>query len=1042
MNAVFSEFHALSAFSFLRGSSRPEVMVARARELGLSSIAMTDHEGFYGSARAFHAGKEAGIRVVTGATLEWDGAHLPVLCASQHGYRTLSRHLTDRHLDGHRLLPACRHGDLIVLTGDREGPVIRHLLQDKKEAALEAIQALTATFGHGNVYVEIHRHSLRDDAKLNRYLIDLAKHLKLPLLASNAPLHARPDDRLLADAFTCLRHHTTLDAAGLLLAPNRERHLRGPQEMAALFRDLPEAVWNTQRLDERLDFTLEDLGYKFPNFHDDSGRPMSMEEQTQLLRHECEQGARERGDGRYHPKDREKIEQEIELIHELGFSGYFLIVQDLVRHARSEGILCQGRGSAANSMVCFSLGITNVNAVKENLVFDRFLSKDQTSWPDIDVDFPSGGQREKVIQYVFRKYGARGAAMTANVIRYRSRSAFREMSKVLGFPPSVAERFSAIGTTPGGPWQSSREKPEFTFEDRTASIIPPSHPRLPALEKLFSEVLDLPRHLGQHSGGMVIQDCGLDEVVPIQRATMPGRTVVQWDKDDCEDLGIVKIDLLGLGMLAAMENTLEICSRQGTPVELTKVPLDDPEVFAMLHKSDTIGTFQVESRAQMATLSIMQPQTFYEIAIQVAIVRPGPIVGGLVNPYLRRRRGDEEPDYIHPAFKETLGRTLGVPLFQEQILQMAMLIADFSGKEANYLRRAMAFNRSDERLQKVSVQLRERMVERGVEEEVQEKIIHAIGTFAEYGFPESHAISFAFLAYQSCWLKVHHAAAFYCGLINNYPMGFYSVNTLLMDAKHHGLEIRPACCVQSKRMTDVEDDGAIRLGLHRLKGISSGLLDRLMLEREKFAFAGLEDFLARVQPNQKERRILARSGALNELPELTHRRQALWQVELPLYGDLLDFSSSRREEVLPRMTVAEEVSADFAIQGATTGPHPMKLWREQHGREVNVVKACELPTYLHGMNIRAGGMVICRQRPGTAKGHCFISLEDETGITNLFVPQQTFQENRLVIVTEPFLLAEGYVQFSEGNQPTIYVTGISSLPGLQPEHTTGSHDFH
>ncbi|MDB6079881.1 MAG: polymerase alpha subunit, partial [Akkermansiaceae bacterium] len=470
MKAVFSEFHALSAFSFLRGASQPEEMVLQAAELEIRSIALTDHEGFYGSARAYHAAKKSAIRVITGATLQWDGAHVPVLCATRKGYQALSRHLTDRHLDQHQLLPVSGSGDLIALTGDREGPVIRHLLRDDRDAALQAAQALVAAFGQRNVYVEIHRHGLRDDGKLNRCLIDLAEHLRLPLLASNAPVYARSTDRPLADAFTCLRHHTTMDAAGQLLAPNSFRYLRGPGEMHALFKDLPQALRATQELDSRLGFTLEKLGYEFPNFHDDRGLPMSMEEQTAMLRWEAVEGVK-RILGDCSAEDLEQIEKEVALIHQLGFSGYFLIVQDLVRYARSQGILCQGRGSAANSMVCYGVGITRVNAVQQKLVFERFLTRGQVAWPDIDIDFPSGDQREKVIQYVFRKYGPRGAAMTANVITYRSRSAFREMSKVLGFPPSISERFSAIGSTPATSWQDSRNKPELSFEDRTSGIV-------------------------------------------------------------------------------------------------------------------------------------------------------------------------------------------------------------------------------------------------------------------------------------------------------------------------------------------------------------------------------------------------------------------------------------------------------------------------------------------------------------------------------------------------------------------------------------------
>ncbi|RYD85293.1 MAG: DNA polymerase III subunit alpha [Verrucomicrobiaceae bacterium] len=1053
----FHEFHARSAFSFLRGASDPEVLMERAAEVGLTTIAITDHEGFYGSARAYHEACKRGIRAITGATLELDGAHVPVICATRAGYRILSRHLTNRRLDEVVAHDEMNRGDLIALTGDREGPVIRHLIRDDRQAAMLAARGLIQMFGHGNVYVEILRHGLRDDAKLNRALIDLAEHLRLPLLASNAPLYAMRENRLLADAFTCLRHHTSLDAAGSLLEPNGERHLKSPARMARLFSDLPEALEHTQELADRIDFTLEKLGYEFPCYEDETGRLMSLSEQTARLWEECENGAK----WRYKEvtiEVRDKLKTEIGLIGRLELSGYFLIVQDIVRYARSQGILCQGRGSAANSAVCYVLGITNVDAVAQKLVFERFLSegpkKDYKSWPDIDIDFPSGDQRERVIQYVFQKYGARGAAMTANVITYRGKSAFREMSKVLGFPPSIADRFSSLGSTPYHWKRSDTEAPptpeeieaerQEVFEGQMAYLLPPSHPRLVALEKLYHGVLGLPRHLGQHSGGIVICNQGLDEVVPIQPASMPGRTIVQWDKDDCEDLGLVKIDLLGLGMLAAMENMIEVRCRKNPDFELAGISLADKKVYDLMQRSDTIGTFQVESRAQMATLSILQPAEFYEVAIQVAIVRPGPIVGGLLHPYLRRRKKVEDEDWIHPKFEPVLKRTLGVPLFQEQVLEMAKIIADFTGNEAAQLRKAMSFNRSDKRMREVTAKLRERMVERNVDEAVQNKVVDAVGNFSLYGFPESHALSFASIAYWSCWFKVHEPAAFYTGLLNNQPMGFYSAHSLIQDAKRHGIQVLPVSCLHSLVTTEVVDDSSIRLGLHRLRGVSKETQAGIVAERNREPFDSIEDFIGRVTPNAKERRVLARSGALNDLPKVGHRRKAMWQVELPLYGDLLEADgcdAKRDAEVLAAMSVHERLAADFAIQGASTGLHPMKLWRRSHP-EMKLVNARDLQSLPHGIPARVGGLVICRQRPGTAKGHCFISLEDETGISNLFVKKENFQRMRLTIVSEPFLMATGRVQIAEGGQRTIYVDEVYPLPGAEPVHAAESHDFH
>lgn len=1041
-DSMTTELHARSAFSFLEGASQPEEMVREAARLGYEGIAIVDRDGFYGTARAHQAAREAGIRALVGSQLELpDGAWMAVLCATRNGYRSLSRHLTDRHLLGGKELPlGLQEGDLIALTGDREGPLSRCLLRDDRPGAVRAAQQLMAVFGAGNVYVELNRHGLRDEGRLVRQLVELAAHLRLPVVASNAPLHATRGDRRLADALACLRQRLPLDQAGHLLAPNGERHLKRPAEMAATFADLPIALANTKRLAERLEFTLENLNYRFPDFPDGRGNPLSVVEQATCLRRLVYAGATRRY-GVCNDRVKQQLEHELAMILKLGFPGYFLIVNELVEFARGRGILCQGRGSAANSAVCYALGITAVDPVGGGLLFERFLSENRKSWPDIDIDFPSGSRREEVIQHVFKKYGARNAAMTANVITYRPRSAFREMSKVLGFPPSVADRFSRTPSRFHGGDEPDEEEEESDFEARIASVLPPSHPRLPALAHLYEAVLGLPRHLGQHSGGMIVCDHGLDAVVPLQPATMPGRTVVQWDKDDCEDMGIVKIDLLGLGMLAAMEQTLEICARSGQPVDLAAIPKDDPAVFDLLCRADTIGTFQVESRAQMATLPVMRPQTFYDLAIEVAIIRPGPIVGDLVHPYLNRRNGRERIDCIHPACEEILQRTLGVPIFQEQVLRMAMVMAGFSGAEADELRRAMACKRSDERMERVTEKLRSRMTERRVTARVQEKIVASIGSFALYGFPESHAISFALIAYASCWLKHHRPAEFYAGLINCQPMGFYSVNTLLQDARRHGIRVLPVCCLRSAAITEVVADGTLRLGLDRLKGLSAATVERVIAERVRLPFASLEDFLLRTRPTEKEKRLLARSGALNELPQTGHRRQALWQVELPLFDDLLRAATVADDGLLPAMSLAERVAADYGTQGASIGPHPLRLWRDASGTP-EILRAAELRNLPAGLPVTVAGMAICRQRPGTAKGHCFISLEDETGIANLFVPKATFQRLRLLICSTQFLLAKGRLQRSEGDQPVVYVTALETLPGTVPEIATSSRDFH
>lgn len=1051
------ELLAKSSFSFLRGSSLPEDLFTRAAELGHKTIGLVDHMGFYGSARAHHTAQKHGIRAIVGATLETlplSGksltiSQLPVLCQSRQGYQNLSQLLTRCHC-----APDSQHWEEHSLSGLHAVLTPESFAKLTRQKLLSSAIALKELFGPHSVSLALFRHHRRGEQRRNQLMRDLGEHLKLPLLASNAPLYAKPQNRLLTDAFACLREKTTLDDAGRRLEMNGERFLKSPVELQELFSAYPEAARHAYELSERCAFSLENLGYRFPRFRDpETNELLSDEAQHETLRARVVSGLKTRFK-KVSPQHRQQVSHELSTIRQLGFSGYFLIVWDLVRFARSHGILCQGRGSAANSLVCYALGVTSVDPVAGGLLFERFLSENRQSWPDVDIDFPSGERRESVIQYLFQKYAPRGAAMTANVITYKPRSAFREMSKVLGFPETIANRFTELCASPKVHDTKQEKPPEelsmANYYPRSQvmdladtierSGVPANHPRFNALLQLYHDILHSPRHLGQHSGGMVFCDDGLDQIVPLQPAAMPGRTVLQWDKDDCEDLGIVKVDLLGLGMLAAMEDALHICEQRGRPVDLAKIPKDDPATYDLLCRADTIGTFQVESRAQMATLPIMQPKTFYDLAVQVAIIRPGPIVGDLVHPYLNRRTGREAIEYIHPSFEPILERTLGVPLFQEQVLRMAMEIANFTGMEADYLRKAMSFKRSDERMMEISQKLQARMAERNIPKEVQERVVQSIGAFSLYGFPESHAISFALIAYASCWLKQHRAAEFFCGLINNQPMGFYSVNTLIQDARRHGVRTKPVSLNESMIETTVIDDATLRLGFHRLKGIRSHTNDRILEERSQLRFTSLNDFLHRVAPNKKERRTLAAIGALNELPEIEHRRDALWQSEQLPFDDLFAKKENSEEQVLEMMQPAERLETDFTLQGASLGPHPMRLWRQaQHSSKL--VTSDDLKRLWHGTPLSIAGMVICRQRPGTAKGHCFISLEDEYGIANLFVPRKTFKHFRLTIISESFLLCQGRLQITEGRQPTVYVTSVRPL-AKAPGMTSRSHDFH
>lgn len=1042
--AIFAELHARSAFSFLRGAASPEAIMKRAAELGMSHIAITDRDGVYGSGRAHYKARELGLRAIVGAELTMDdGGVQPVLVATRTGYQNLCQLITLAKLRAAKgqsriawhELEAHAEG-LIAFSGDEESPLHQALNQDPKSAP-DVLTKLTRIFAKDCVFVELQRHRVRGETFRNRQLVDLAGSLALPLMASNGPCYAEREGRMLQDAFTALRHHTHLDAAGLLLAPNSQRQLKSEAEMKTLFADLPDAIENTERIIDRIDFTLENLGYEFPTFNVPPGH-----DQASFLRERTFTGARDRY-GTLNAKVTQQLEHELKLITKLGFSGYFLIVWDIVQYAHSQGILIQGRGSAANSAVCYSLGITNVDPIGGKLLFERFLSEGRGTWPDIDLDLPSGDRREQVIQEVYRRFAPHGAAMTANVITYRGRSAMREMGKVLNLPEDVIARFSSL--YPHGDFPHTME----ITDQLQRSGLPGKHPRLPALLRLYQMAYGLPRHLGQHSGGMVLCNKGLNRIVPLEPASMPGRVVVQWDKDDCEDLGIIKVDLLGLGMMAAIQDALTISQQRGRPVDLAKIPKDDPATFEMMQQADTVGVFQIESRAQMATLPRMKPKCFYDVVIEVAIIRPGPIVGNLVHPYLNRRNGREKIDYIAGCFEPFLERTLGVPLFQEQVLQMAMTIADFTGSEAEELRRAMSFHRSDERMDKVMNKLRAAMCRKGVPEPTQDRVVSAIKSFALYGFPESHAISFALLAYASVWLKVHRPAEFYVALLNNQPMGFYSRATLIRDAKLRGIKVKPVCIVQSGVLCTVEADDTLRLGFNQLKGISHAALERIAIQRAVQPWQDLDDFLLRCHLPKDERRVLAKSGALNALGH--HRRSALWQVEEVREPSLFyhaarttqpkagqDPKQEPQQSPLPLMSPIERLEADYNALNLTTGPHPMAYIRGQ--LSTKVLRATDLAHARHGEPVTIAGVVICRQRPGTAKGHVFISLEDETGISNAFVPSPLFEKYRLVITQEPFLQIHGRLQIQE-NVVTVYSQKIEALR-FDAVLDTSSHDFH
>ena len=1105
----YIELHASSAFSFLAGASQPEALAERAAELDMQAIALADRNGLYGVARFHTTAQKRGVRAHIGAEIAvssfgnrltpapWlphqcpaEPPRLLLLCASQTGYRNLSQLITRFKMreatkaEGAATLDDLEEfsAGLICLTGGDEGPLAAALAHGGRDEASKIAERLAAMYGRGNLYLELQRHGQREQECRNQALLDVAASLRLPVVATNGVRYATEKDRELADVFTCIRQHMPLDEAGRLLALNCSRSLRSAAEMAALFRDIPEAIDNTRIVSERLSFTLDNLGYEFPHYAVPGGETMDS-----FLAQRVEEGVRLRygstAKRALFLKARAQVEHELKLIAKLGFAGYFLIVWDIIRYSKQHGILVQGRGSAANSAVCYALEITAVDPVGMELLFERFLNENRGEWPDIDLDLPSGDDREQVIQHIYEHYGQLGAAMTANVITYRGRSAAREVGKSLGFDEEQLGRLS--GLVGHWEWRGANDTMAKHFAQAGFDV---RHRRIAHYLDLCMRMQDLPRHLGQHSGGMVICAGMLNRVVPIERASMPGRSVIQWDKEDCADLGLIKVDLLGLGMMAVLKDSIELIPRHyKKDIDLAALP-EDPRVYETLCKADTVGMFQVESRAQMASIPHNAPVRFYDLVVQVAIIRPGPIVGKMMHPYMRRRQGREEVTYPHPSLEPVLKRTLGVPLFQEQLLRMAMTVASFTGAEAEELRRAVGMRRSMQRMKDLEGRLRAGMTRNGIGAAAQDNIVQGISSFAMYGFPESHAASFALIAYASAYLKVHYLAAFTCGLLNNQPMGFYSPAVLIKDAQRHGLRVRPIDVLRSEWLCalEAEPDGSLslRVGLNYAKGLRQSSGAALVAARSARAFRSVDEMAERVpELNRKELVALARIGALNSLGEVEHRRDALWQVELagrpvgPLLrgganelGPEASHPSDKNKDVarvghpafefipavtrcasqdaqddsllrkapLQKMTTDERIAADYAGTGLTTGPHPMAYHREALRAE-GILSAQQLWDCGNNQWVRIAGCVICRQRPGTAKGFVFLSLEDETGIANVILTPDFFEQERVAVTRSRFLTIEGRLQIQDG---VINVKAQRIAPLDITCAQIRSHDFH
>ncbi|HVT45249.1 MAG TPA: error-prone DNA polymerase [Thermoanaerobaculia bacterium] len=1056
----YIELHAASAFSFLDGASLPEDLAEQAAALDLPAMALVDTNGVYGAPRFYAAAKKAGLRALVGAEVVLDesidagprasGLHavpetdpiapstpsrLTLLVGNRNGYRNLCRMSTEGALGRPKGEARCSWdliekyaGDLFCLTGGDEGVVARAFVTGGIDGARRRVDRLAGIFG-SRLHVELQRHRLRAEEHRNQALVDLARSMRIPLVATNGVRYARRSDKDLHDVLTCIRAKTNLDRAGSLLDAHRERHIRDAAAMSAAFADLPQALDNTLLLASRLDFTLADLGYRFPDYPLPDG-----ETRDSFLRKITWNGAR----ARFRPltaKAQAQLEKELAMIEKLDLAGYFLIVWDIVQFCLREKILVQGRGSAANSAVCYALSITAVDPVRMDLLFERFLSEERGEWPDIDLDLPSGDQREKVIQYVYTRYGAHGAAMTANVITYRDRSAAREVGKALGYSEEQVGRLSKqVSQWSFGEIQERTD--ELPGELRTAGF-DVEEGRVRHLLRLWIQIHNLPRHLGQHSGGMVMAGGRLDEVVPLEPASMPGRVVIQWDKDDCADLGIIKVDLLGLGMLSAIEEAIPLIKvNEKVDVDLAHLPQNDPKIFKMLNEADTVGLFQVESRAQMASLPRNKPENFYDIVIQVAIIRPGPIVGGMVNPFFDRRQGKIPVEYPHPSLEPILKRTLGVPLFQEQLLKIAMVAAGFTGGEAEELRRAMGFKRSVERMSHIEKKLRDGMTERGIVGKAQEEIVKSITSFALYGFPESHAASFALIAYASAYLKAHHPAAFYIALLDCWPMGFYHPATLVKDAQRRGVTVLPIDVNRSAWKCRWEN-GAVRLGLRFVKGLLEKSGRRIEEEQEQRRFRSADDLARRCRLHNDQLTRLAWSGSLASLGMT--RRAALWQADLAARpaGPLFEETTAVLDSPLTEMSPSEETMADYRATDMTTGPHLMQHIREELALK-GVRSAAELATMRSGKRVTTAGAVIVRQRPGTAKGFVFLTLEDESGMAQAIVHPDLFREQRSIIVGSPGLIVEGILQNESGN-PSVRAERFWPIHDFS---ATPSHDFH
>jgi error-prone DNA polymerase len=1008
----YAELHAWSNFSFLQGGSHPEELIERAAELGLSAIALTDRDGLYGAVRFAARARKCRVDAIIGSELTFeDGAHLVLLVENERGYANLCRLISAAQMRGSKSDARLRVEDLetyneglIALSGGLYGRVERALAGQSVRAAVEEAQRLASIFG-GRFYLELQQHLISEETQRNLQLVRIAGRCRLPYVATNAVVYATGDDALVADVLACVRDGTTIAQARAAnkLRPNAEFHLKPPAAMRRLFAEHPQAIADTVEIARRCTFRLERLVGQFPLFPVPEGSSPQ-----RYLRELVHEGAARRYAMPLETRVERQLEYELGLIAKMDLAGYFLIVWDIVQEAAELGVLCQGRGSAANSAVCYALGITAVDPIAMNLLFERFMSEERREIPDIDIDF-AHQDRERVIQYVYERYGRTNAAMVAEVITYRTRSAIRDVGKALGL---TLEQVDTIAR-------------EFDVREQLPQEAGPE-----LLFTLCRRIANFPRHLGIHSGGMLITRDPLVGVAPVEWATMRERTVVQWDKDDLQELGLIKIDLLGLGMLSLLREAFTLYRRclgrndawlepgPSVPRDLAlhTIPADDEKTYAMMQRADTIGVFQIESRAQQSMLPRLKPTCFYDIVMQVAIIRPGPIQGQMIHPFLRRRSGLEPVTYPHPKLKAVLERTLGVPLFQEQGMRLAIEAAGFSGGEADELRRAMGHKRSRERMDAMRTRLVDGMIRNGIDRTAAEQLFHMLEGFADYGFPESHAASFALLAYASAYLKCHVPAVFAAAILNVQPMGFYSTEVLVNDARRHGVAIRPIEINASEYWSHVQSDGALRLGFHLVRGLGEAQRQRLENAVAQGPFAGMLDFAQRTRLEREALENLAIAGAF--FPWHASRREAMWALrgldEREARGELGALMDVDEPPVRFKPLAHRRLAAfDLWSTGVTPAGQVMEHFRELLAAQW-VVAAAQLPALAANARCRVGGLVITRQRPGTAKGFVFLTLEDETGVVNVIVRPKVYDAFRRPIRTSSTLIVEGRLQKESG----------------------------